>query len=53
VAAFIVKPLDQTPDIPNMKSKKTHWRVLALVTFVALLLATFVLPPLAKSWWQN
>jgi hypothetical protein len=31
---------------PNMKMKKAHWGVLALVTFIALLLLA---PPLSKS----
>ena len=31
-----------------MKNKKTRWGVLALVAFIALLLAAYVLPPLSK-----
>jgi len=32
-----------------MKSKKTHWAILALVAFTALILAAYVLPPLPKT----
>jgi hypothetical protein len=31
-----------------MKTKKTHWGVMVLVAFIALLLAAFFLPPLPK-----
>jgi len=32
-----------------MENNKTHWEVLALVVFVALLLTALLLPPLPKA----
>ena len=29
-----------------MKTKRTHWGVLALITFIAMLLGAYILPPL-------
>ena len=36
-------------EIPNMKTKRKHWRVPALITFIALVLAGYFLPPLARD----
>ena len=35
--------------MPNMKNKNTRWGVLALIAFIALLLAALLLPPLHKA----
>jgi hypothetical protein len=32
-----------------MEKNKTHWGVLALIAFIALLLAALLLPPLPKA----
>jgi hypothetical protein len=39
----------KTLEIPNMENKKTHWGVLALITFIALLFSTLLLLPPIKA----
>ena len=35
--------------MPNMKNKNTRWGVLALIAFIALLLAALLLPPPTRA----
>jgi len=36
-------------EIPNMKTMRTHWGVLGLIAFIALVLAAYLLPPLSRE----